>query len=142
MLLRAKVEWISYFITGIYQRTLCQSYYWSSYPPFHLLHILCVSNWSTFFCKHKYCIKSVSFLNKITIVSANIIKRRVFLLATYSLSFQRSGVMDDDSVKVYATLKSEMPSLTQFTVCTWIKFHFEVKTKVFMKSSFDKKVLS
>ena len=48
------------------------------------------------------------------------------LIATYSLSFQKDGIMDDDSVNVYAKLKMAMPTLERFTVCTWVKFHFEV----------------
>ena len=34
--------------------------------------------------------------------------------------------MEDDSVNVYARLKPEMPTLLTFTICTWVKAHFEV----------------
>ena len=47
------------------------------------------------------------------------------IAATYSFSFQEDGIMDDNSVNVYAKLSVPMPALTRFTVCTWIKFHFE-----------------
>ena len=50
----------------------------------------------------------------------------VFISATYSLSFQKDGIMDDDSVEVYARLKPEMPTLLTFTICTWVKAHYEV----------------
>ena len=49
-----------------------------------------------------------------------------YILATYSLSFQKDGIMEDDSVNVYARLKPEMPTLLTFTICTWVKAHFEV----------------
>ena len=49
----------------------------------------------------------------------------VKMVPTYSLSFQADGQMDDSSVNVYAKLKTEMPQLIRFTVCTWVKFHFE-----------------
>ena len=34
--------------------------------------------------------------------------------------------MDDDSVNVFAKLKMPMPELLTFTICTWVKSHFEV----------------
>ena len=48
------------------------------------------------------------------------------IIATYSLSFQKDGVMDDESVNVYAKLSKAMPGLIRFTICSWVKFHFEV----------------
>ena len=36
--------------------------------------------------------------------------------------------MNDDSVKVWAKAQINFPELTTFTVCTWVKFTYEVRT--------------
>ena len=35
--------------------------------------------------------------------------------------------MNDESVKVWAKSKFDFPELKSFTICTWVKFNFEVK---------------
>ena len=35
--------------------------------------------------------------------------------------------MNDESVKVWAKSKFDFPELESFTICTWVKFTFEVK---------------
>jgi hypothetical protein len=35
--------------------------------------------------------------------------------------------MNDDSINVYAKLNSELPEMTTFSICSWVKFTFEVK---------------
>ena len=34
--------------------------------------------------------------------------------------------MNDESVKVWAKSKFDFPELKSFTICTWVKFTFEV----------------
>ena len=34
--------------------------------------------------------------------------------------------MNDESVDVWAKSKFDFPELTSFTICTWVKFAFEV----------------
>ena len=36
--------------------------------------------------------------------------------------------MNDDSVKVWAKAQINFPELTTFTVCSWVKFTYEVRT--------------
>ena len=45
---------------------------------------------------------------------------------TYSLSFQRNGVMNKASTDIYAIYKGSLPSMDVFSICAWVKFHFEV----------------
>ena len=47
--------------------------------------------------------------------------------ASYGLSFQENGYMNDDSVLVWAKLKNELPELVTFSICTWVKFTYEVR---------------
>ena len=49
-----------------------------------------------------------------------------FSLASYGLSFQEDGYMNDNSVNVWAKTKIDFPELTTFTICTWVKFTYEV----------------
>ena len=35
--------------------------------------------------------------------------------------------MNDDSVLVWAKLKNELPELVTFSICTWVKFTYEVR---------------
>ena len=46
-------------------------------------------------------------------------------LASYGLSFQEDGYMNDDSVEVWARYQDKLPELTTFSICTWIKFTYE-----------------
>ncbi len=34
--------------------------------------------------------------------------------------------MSDDSVNIWARLEDTIPELTTFSICTWVKFTFEV----------------
>ena len=34
--------------------------------------------------------------------------------------------MNDDSVNVWATLKTDLPELVSFSICSWVKFTYEV----------------
>jgi hypothetical protein len=34
--------------------------------------------------------------------------------------------MNNDSINVYAKLNTEMPEMTTFSICSWVKFTFEV----------------
>ena len=52
-----------------------------------------------------------------------------FFSASYSLSFQKDGFMNDDSVNVWAKSQFDFPELTTFTICTWVKFTYEVSNK-------------
>ena len=58
-------------------------------------------------------------------------KLEAFLLfsASYSLSFQKDGFMNDDSVNVWAKSQFDFPELTTFTICTWVKFTYEVRNE-------------
>ena len=38
--------------------------------------------------------------------------------------------MNDESVKVWAKSKFDFPELKSFTICTWVKFNFEVKNNI------------
>ena len=49
-----------------------------------------------------------------------------FSLASYGLGFQQDGYMNDDSVDVWAQTKLAFPELTTFSICTWVKFSYEV----------------
>ena len=49
-----------------------------------------------------------------------------YFVATYGISFQNDGFMNDESVDVWAKSKFDFPELTSFTICTWVKFAFEV----------------
>ena len=42
--------------------------------------------------------------------------------------------MNDDSVLVWAKLKNELPELVTFSICTWVKFTYEVR--LFMSGPF------
>ena len=42
--------------------------------------------------------------------------------------------MNDDSVLVWAKLKNELPELVTFSICTWVKFTYEVR--LLFKSKF------
>ncbi len=50
--------------------------------------------------------------------------------ASYGLSFQSNGYMNDESVKVWAKSKTVLPELTTFSICTWVKFTYEVEIKL------------
>ena len=49
-----------------------------------------------------------------------------YSVATYGISFQNDGYMNDESVDVWAKSKFDFPELTSFTICTWVKFSYEV----------------
>jgi hypothetical protein len=42
--------------------------------------------------------------------------------------------MNDDSVLVWAKLKNELPELVTFSICTWVKFTYEVRLHTFNQS--------
>ena len=41
--------------------------------------------------------------------------------------------MNDDSVLVWAKLKNELPELVTFSICTWVKFTYEVRLLFLIK---------
>ena len=47
-------------------------------------------------------------------------------LDSYGLSFQEDGYMNDNSDTVWAKLTKPLPELNTFSICTWIKFTYEV----------------
>ena len=46
---------------------------------------------------------------------------------SYGLSFQEDGYMNDDSDNVWAKLATPLPELNTFSICTWVKFTYEVE---------------
>lgn len=55
----------------------------------------------------------------------------VSIIETYSFSFQRNGVMNKASTDIYAVYKGSLPSMEVFSICAWVKFHFEVNETCF-----------
>ena len=48
-------------------------------------------------------------------------------IESYGLTFQENGYMNDDSDNVWAKLVTPLPELTTFSICTWVKFTYEVE---------------
>ena len=57
----------------------------------------------------------------------------MIFLESYYLQFQEDGYMNDDSVDVWAKVTDPMPELSTFSICTWVKFTYEV---IFKKVNF------
>ena len=85
---------------------------------------------------HKKCSKKIRKRPKNALIVLKISKN-FFLLTyflflfvlraeTYSLSFQRNGEMNKASTDIYAVYKGSLPSMEVFSICAWVKFHFEV----------------
>ena len=53
-------------------------------------------------------------------------RKSFFFSASYGLSFQEDGYMNDNSVETWARLKTPLPELTTFSICSWVKFTYEV----------------
>ena len=49
----------------------------------------------------------------------------ILISDTYALSFQDDGYMNDNSDNVWAKLKTSLPELSTFSICTWVKFTYE-----------------